>query len=99
SYSFTPAGSVIVQSGTIDSNTLQYQSSPHHAIIAFTLDSKKIIYLQLGFDKKVNLDLHGRCVSRIKNYVIADPDTGAGYYPDDFTEPGGDVGFSMVPIN
>ena len=99
SYSFTPAGSTIAQTGTIDSNTLQYQSSPHHAIIAFTLDSKKIIYLQLGFDNKVKSNLYGRCVSRIKNFVITNPDTGTGIYPDDFTEPGGDEGFSMVPIN
>ncbi len=98
SYSFTPDGSTTAQTGTIDSTTLQYDSAPHHAIIAFTLSSKKIIYLQLGFDEKVKRDLHGHCISRIKNFVITNPETGAGFYPDNFTEPGGDEGFSMVPI-
>lgn len=97
-YMFTPAGSGLTQTGVIYAASLRYQASPHHAIATFELDRKKVIYLHLGFDKKVKNNLHGRCVSKIINFVITDPVTGAGYYPDDFTEPGGDKGFSMVPI-
>lgn len=98
SYTFTPAGSLIPQTGSIKSDTLQYQGSPYHAITAFELEPKKIIYLELGFDKKVKNNLFGHCISKIKDFVITDPVTGAGYYPFNFTEPDGDKGFSMTPI-
>lgn len=98
SYTFTPVGSAIPQNGTITSNSLEFQLSPHHATVAFELDQQKIIYLQLGFDRKVKNNLYGRCISRIKNFVITDAGTGVGFYPNDFIEVGGDKGFSMVPI-
>jgi cyclophilin family peptidyl-prolyl cis-trans isomerase len=98
SYTFTPVGSAIPQTGTIIPKSLGFQLSPYHAIVQFELDQQKIIYLQLGFDKKLKNNLYGRCVSRIKNFVVTDAETGNGDYPNDFTEPGGDKGFSMVPI-
>jgi peptidyl-prolyl cis-trans isomerase A (cyclophilin A) len=97
-YMFTPAGSVVSQTGSILSTSLSYQPSPYHAIASFELDQKKIIHLHLGFDKKIKSNLHGRCVSKVKNFVVTNPDTQAGFYPGIFSEPGGDRGFSMVPI-
>ncbi len=97
-YMFTPTGSKLSQTGTIDAATLHYQASPHHAIAEFELDQQQIIHLHLGFDKKVQNNLHGRCVTKIKNFVITNPETGVGFYPGNFTESGGDKGFSMVPI-
>lgn len=97
-YLFTPAGSKLSQTGTINAAKLQYHASPHHAIAEFELDQQQIIYLHLGFDKKVKNNLHGRCVTKIKNFVMTNPETKTGFYPGNFIEPGGDKGFSMVPI-
>ena len=97
-YMFTPTGSNLSQTGTIHAASLRYQASPHHAIAEFELDAQKIIHLHLGFDKNVKNNLHGRCVSKIKNFVVTNPETEAGFYPGNYTEPGGDKGFSMVPI-
>lgn len=97
-YMFTPVGSVVSQTGTIRSSSLAFQPSPYHAIATFELDQRKIIHLQLGFDKKIKNNLHGRCVSKVKNFVVTNPDGDAGFYPGSFSEPGGDRGFSMVPI-
>ena len=97
-YMFTPTGSKISQTGTIRAASLMYQSAPHHAIAEFELDQQKIIHLHLGFDKKIKNNLHGRCITRVKNFVVTNPETDGGFYPGEFTEPGGDRGFSMVPI-
>jgi cyclophilin family peptidyl-prolyl cis-trans isomerase len=97
-YMFTPAGSKLAQTGTIHAASLLYQAAPHHAIAEFELDQQKIIHLHLGFDKKIKNNLHGRCVSKVKHFVVTNPETDAGFYPGQFTEPGGDKGFSMVPI-
>ena len=97
-YMFTPAGSKLAQTGTIHAASVHYQAAPHHAIAEFELDQQKIIHLHLGFDKKIKDNLHGRCVSKVKHLVITNPETEAGFYPGEFTEPGGDKGFSMVPI-
>jgi peptidyl-prolyl cis-trans isomerase A (cyclophilin A) len=97
-YMFTPAGGTISQTGTIDAASLHYQASPYHAVAQFELDDRKIIHLHLGFDKKDLNNLHGRCVSRFKHIVITNPEKEAGFYPGAFSEPGGDKGFSMVPI-
>lgn len=97
-YMFTPAGSKLAQTGTIHAASLHYQAAPHHAIAEFELDQQKIIHLHLGFDKKIKNNLHGRCVSKVKHFVVTNPETDTGFYPGQFTEPGGDKGFSMVPI-
>ncbi|MFM2171845.1 MAG: hypothetical protein RI957_2074 [Verrucomicrobiota bacterium] len=97
-YMFTPTGSKISQTGTIRAANFAYQSAPHHAVAEFELDQRKIIHLHLGFDKKIKNNLHGRCVTRVKHFVVTNPETDAGFYPGEFTEPGADRGFSMVPI-
>ncbi|MEY3395042.1 MAG: Peptidyl-prolyl cis-trans isomerase [Verrucomicrobiota bacterium] len=97
-YVFTPAGSDVPLNGNVKADTLQYQAAPYHALMAFELDSQKIIYLQLGFDLKTKTELLGRCVFRIKNFVITDADSGNGFYPEQFTEIGGDNRFSMTAI-
>jgi peptidyl-prolyl cis-trans isomerase A (cyclophilin A) len=97
-YIFTPVESDTAERGSIKPGTLQYRASPHHALMAFELDQQKIIYLHLGFDRRSNGSLVGRCVFKVKNFVVTDPETGDGYYAANFTEIGGDKGFSMTLI-
>lgn len=106
-YLFTPAGGGAPKSGAILSYSIAFEASPHHALAQFELTQSlgpnitaryKTINLQLGFDRKVKTNLHGRCVSKQKTFTILSEETGSGLYFTPLQEVGGDVGFSMVPI-
>lgn len=98
-YYFKPADSTQPEkTGFILANSIAYVASPHHALIQFEMQNFKVMNLHLGFDKKVKNNLHGRMVSRVKNYIVTDSSTGAGFFFPQFTQPGGDAGFSMSPI-
>lgn len=106
-YLFTPAGGGESKTGTIIGNSISFYGAPHHATAQFELTQSlapnvtaryKIISLQMGFDQKIKNNLHGRCISKVRPYTILNQSTGAGSYLFPFSEPGGDKGFTMVPI-
>ncbi len=95
-YMFTPHKSNTSQTGFI--NNIDYAMSPYHALIRLELDKQKILDLHLGFDKKIQNNLLGRCVSKTAEFIFENAETGPGHYSD-LVETGGDKGFTMVPIN
>ena len=98
-YYFTPADPTKPKKeGFILANSIYYAASPHHAIFQFQMQNFKIMNLHLGFDKKVKNNLHGRMVSKVQDFIVTNPTTGAGFFFPQSSAPGGDAGFSMVPI-
>jgi hypothetical protein len=95
-FMFTPHNTNTSQTGFI--TNIDYSMSPYHALIRLELDKQKILDLHLGFDKKIQNNLQGRCVSKTAEFIFENAETGPGHYSN-LVETGGDKGFTMVPIN
>ena len=98
-YFFKPADTTKPEvTGVIVASSIYYSASPHHAIFQFQMQNFKIMNLHLGFDKKVENNLHGRVVSKVQNFIVTNPSTGDGFFSPQSSAPGGEQGFSMSPI-
>jgi hypothetical protein len=62
-------------------------TEPYRGSLRFVLSNQQVVRLTMAFDSKVKSTIRGRCTSEVAANALSN-----------FTQPGGDKGFSMVPI-
>ena len=94
-FTFTPAGVVDPITGAVTVPTpitgtitgADIATQPYRGQIRFVLSNQQVVRMTMAFDSKVKSTIRGRCTSEVAVNAMSA-----------FTQPGGDKGFSMVPI-
>ncbi len=66
---------------------VEVYTEPYRGVLRFALSNQQVVRMTMAFDSKVKTTIRGRCTSEVAATALSN-----------FIQPGGDKGYSMVPI-